>query len=158
MPVRAKVPEFRKSTGIAQTSNFSGSSTAVIFIGTGSYLLQQLIIFQNITANRTWMSESEKCFTSSESSDRSAETLANRLSQMAPLVGAGLVSRALISLLTQPSTQVTRRTPPPPPSFGRDIYLPAASKRPPGRYEVTQLFPASSCKLSSLPWSKPSSS
>lgn len=103
MPVRANVPEFRKSTGIVQTSNFSRSSTAVIFIGTGSYLFQQLIIFQNITANRTRMSESEKCFTSSESSDQSAETLANGLLQMAPLVGPGPVPRALIPLPAQPA-------------------------------------------------------
>lgn len=49
------------------------------------------------------MSESEKCFTSSESSDQSAETLANGLLQMAPLVGPGPVSRALIPLPTQPA-------------------------------------------------------
>ena len=114
MPEEAKVLEFHTCTGIGQTSEFSGSPTMLIFIGsasfqsTGSYLLQQWIIPQNIIASKTQMTDLQNV-SIPESSRRSAETLADHLSQAAR-TRAGVLPHSVSPALRPPGD-------PPPPSL-----------------------------------------
>lgn len=156
MPEEAKVLEFHTCTGIGQTSEFSGSPTMLIFIGsasfqsTGSYSLQQWIIPQNIIANKTQTTESTKRFNSREQPQVSRDP------------GRPAVTSSSDQSWCPPhSVSPTLRPPGDPPGgisfFAVETSISSQQVRGTAGLLGNSLTPASASKPSLLPWRKPSS-
>ena len=147
--------EFHTCTGIRQTSEFSGSPTMLIFIGsasfqsTGSYWLQQWIIPQNIIANKTQMTESTKCFDSREQPQISRDS-------GRPAVTSSSAQSWCPPRLCEPHSQATRRSPTS--FFAVETSISSQQVRGTAGLLGNSLTSASVSKPSILLWRKPSSS
>ena len=147
--------ESHTCTGIGQTSEFSGSPTMLIFIGsaffqsTGSYWLQQWIIPQNIIANKTQMTESTKCFYSREQPQISKDS-------GRPAVTGSSAQSWCPPRLCEPHSQATGRSRT---SFSAvETSISSQQVRGTAGLLGNSLTSASASKPSLLLWRKPSSS